>query len=89
MKCLALKIRLLREDEEKFLSKHLLYIQENHKKVLKSEVENKINLEMENKNIDFLSIKEKTLAKFLDEYNWITFTKKVELPPKWYPNKKS
>ena len=27
----------------------------------------------------------KTLAKFLDEYYWITITNKVELPPAWYP----
>ena len=27
----------------------------------------------------------KTLVKFLDEYNWITITKKVELPPTWHP----
>lgn len=27
----------------------------------------------------------KTLAKYLDECNWVTITKNVELPPKWYP----
>jgi len=26
-----------------------------------------------------------TLAKFLDEYNWITITKEISLPPKWHP----
>ena len=26
-----------------------------------------------------------TLAKYLDEYNWITITKKITLPPKWHP----
>lgn len=25
------------------------------------------------------------LAKFLDEYNWITITKRVQLPPRWHP----
>ena len=27
----------------------------------------------------------KTLVKYLDEYNWITITKKVILPPPWHP----
>jgi hypothetical protein len=25
------------------------------------------------------------LAKFIDEYNWITITNKIEVPPKWHP----
>jgi len=25
------------------------------------------------------------LAKFIDEFNWITITKKIEIPPKWHP----
>ena len=28
----------------------------------------------------------KTLAKYLDEYNWITKTKKVQVPPFWHPD---
>ena len=31
----------------------------------------------------------KTMAKFLDEYNWIVYTKNAKLPPKWYPGKPS
>ena len=33
----------------------------------------------------------KTMAKYLDEYYWVTQThfKKIELPPKWYPEKKA
>lgn len=27
----------------------------------------------------------KTLAKFLDEYNWVTITNKVTVPPQWHP----
>jgi len=26
-----------------------------------------------------------TLAKYLDEYNWITITREITLPPKWHP----
>lgn len=29
--------------------------------------------------------KTKTLAKFLDEYNWITITREIKLPPPWLP----
>lgn len=25
------------------------------------------------------------LAKYLDEYNWVTITRKVQIPPKWHP----
>lgn len=25
------------------------------------------------------------LAKYLDEYNWITITQRIQLPPKWHP----
>jgi len=28
----------------------------------------------------------KTMAKFLDEYNWITITKGLSVPPKWWPS---
>ena len=43
----------------------------------------------ENNNVKYLNeINGKTLAKFLDEYNWIIYTNRVNLPPKWYPNKK-
>ncbi|WP_298279572.1 hypothetical protein [Ferroplasma sp.] len=31
----------------------------------------------------------KTIAKFLNEYNWIVYTKNAKLPPKWYPGKPS
>lgn len=27
----------------------------------------------------------KTLAKYLDEYNWVTITKQVQVPPSWHP----
>jgi hypothetical protein len=26
-----------------------------------------------------------SLAKFIDEYNWITVTRQAEIPPKWHP----
>jgi hypothetical protein len=26
-----------------------------------------------------------SLAKFIDEYNWITVTRQAEVPPKWHP----
>ena len=28
----------------------------------------------------------KTMAKYLDEYNWITITNKVKIPPEWHPD---
>lgn len=39
---------------------------------------------------DFLSDKlgsryQKRLAKFIDEYNWVTITRGMELPPPWHP----
>lgn len=30
----------------------------------------------------------KSLAKFMDEYNWITVTKGMAVPPHWWPDKK-
>lgn len=27
----------------------------------------------------------KTLAKYLDEYNWVTITNRVQVPPSWHP----
>lgn len=27
----------------------------------------------------------KTMAKYLDEYNWVTVTNKAQVPPSWYP----
>lgn len=27
----------------------------------------------------------KTMAKYLDEYNWVTITKKAPVPPSWHP----
>lgn len=90
MKCLVLSLRSLREDEEKFLSEQLIHIREKHKKVIKNETENQNILKTENnKYVEFLRSKRKTIAKFVDEYNWIAFTKKVDLPPAWYPNKQS
>ena len=31
----------------------------------------------------------KSLAKFMDEYNWITITKKIAVPPRWWPEGRS
>lgn len=28
---------------------------------------------------------QKSLAKFIDEYNWITITKEIAVPPRWWP----
>ena len=36
--------------------------------------------------IAILELKGKSLAKFIDEYNWITITNEIPLPPKWHPN---
>ena len=27
----------------------------------------------------------KTMAKYLDEYNWVTITNEIQVPPSWYP----
>ncbi len=39
-----------------------------------------------NKIIKFMEHKGKELAKYLDEYNWITITKSVKIPPEWHPD---
>jgi len=61
---------------------------------------NHINQEFNNLGInttqtpaDYLSDKlkikpPKTLAKYLDEYNWVTITRGVKVPPSWHPDKK-
>ena len=36
--------------------------------------------------VDFMKTAGKTLAKYLDEYNWITITNTVEIRPEWYPD---
>jgi hypothetical protein len=60
---------------------------------------NHINQEFSNLGIntiqtpaDYLSDKlkikpPKTLAKYLDEYNWVTITRDVDVPPSWHPDK--
>ena len=37
--------------------------------------------------VDFMK-KGKTIAKYLDEYNWITITNGVKVPPEWNPGEK-
>jgi hypothetical protein len=34
---------------------------------------------------NFLADEGKPITKYLDEYNWITITKKVAIPPAWHP----
>lgn len=55
---------------------------------------NELNLTLINKakekqerlvRLNFLQEKGKTMAKFLDEYNWIMYTRKISLPPPWNP----
>ena len=36
--------------------------------------------------VDFMHTTGKTLAKYLDEYNWITITNTVKIRPEWYPD---
>ena len=35
------------------------------------------------RNLDFQPVK--SLAKYIDEYNWVTITKNAIVPPKWHP----
>ncbi|WMT53231.1 hypothetical protein [Ferroplasma acidiphilum] len=35
--------------------------------------------------IEFMKKNGKTIAKFIDEYNWIVYTKEIPLPPSWHP----
>ena len=35
---------------------------------------------------EFMKNKGKTMAKYLDEYNWITITNNVKIKPEWYPD---
>ena len=37
------------------------------------------------KSIDFLNSGGITLPKFIDEYNWVVFSKKIKVPPDWTP----
>ena len=39
-----------------------------------------------NKMIEFMENRGKTMPKYLDEYNWITITNSVKVPPKWHPD---
>lgn len=38
------------------------------------------------KRLDYLKDNGKTMAKFLDEFNWVFCTKKILLPPSWVPD---
>ena len=46
----------------------------------------KKNINDYNKMIKFMENPGKTMAKYLDEYNWITITNAVKAPPKWHPD---
>lgn len=37
------------------------------------------------KIIKFAEQNGKTIPKFIDEYNWIVYTKEIQLPPSWHP----
>lgn len=74
----------IREDAAGYLD-FMKKMQEGLQKVLKSFPDSK-----EGCPAEFLANKlgittHKTLVKHLDEYNWITITKGVELPPTWHP----
>ena len=46
----------------------------------------KKNIDDYNKMIKFMENPGKTMAKYLDEYNWITITNAVKVKPEWYPD---
>ncbi|HII83216.1 MAG TPA: hypothetical protein HA269_08165 [Ferroplasma sp.] len=35
--------------------------------------------------MEFVEKKGKTIATFIDEYNWIVYLKEIPLPPSWHP----
>ncbi len=74
MKRLALEVRSLRYNEEEFLSKCISLNEKNTQP---------------NNGGHGNNGNRKTMGKFLNEYNWIVYTKNAKLPPKWYPGKPS
>lgn len=72
------------KDIERYLSKESLnkFIEGNKSNYNKANSKDLTKLE---EIIKFLKEKGKTLPKFIDEYNWITITKKLKIPPEWHP----
>lgn len=63
------------------LNQSLKMLYEGNLEQIKNESEKKDMKEW----IEFLAEKGKPLTKFLDEYNWITITRHVKIPPAWHP----
>ncbi len=55
----------------------------------KKDNHNKDNREKYDIMVEFMKNPGKTMAKYLDEYNWITITNTVKVPPKWHPDEES
>ncbi len=52
----------------------------NSNKSIKEKIDNYTKM------VEFMRTTGKTLAKYLDEYNWITITNNVKIKPEWHPD---
>ncbi len=68
----------------KLLSLGLVRFFEGNLEILDS-ANDKKRINQLKKSIDFLNSGGITLPKFIDEYNWVVFSKKVKVPPDWTP----
>ncbi len=58
----------------------------NKEKLCESGESMKKNIDNYNEMIKYMETTGKTMAKYLDEYNWITITKAVNAKPGWHPD---
>lgn len=68
----------------KLLSRLVVRFFEGNLEILDSTIDKERIIQLK-KSIDFLNSGGITLPKFIDEYNWIVFSKKVKVPPHWNP----
>ena len=72
-------------DEVQILSQRITNIYKSRREPLN---ENNWSVKLEDM-INYLKNYGKTLAKLLDEYNWVALSKGVSLPPNWWPSAKN
>ena len=65
---------------------NLQQAEDNKEKLCESGESMKKNIDNYNEMIKYMETTGKTMAKYLDEYNWITITKAVNAKPGWHPD---
>ncbi len=84
MQSFGKSILAAKEDEVQILSQRITDIYKSRREPL-----NKANWSVKLEDmVNYLENYGKTLNKLLDEYNWVTFSKGVSLPPSWWPSAK-